>query len=64
MYIVKREGLWLMSYLWLEDSEIPVGLWGSKLRDAKVFEYKAKAQKIADRIGKCEIYEAQEREAR
>ena len=47
-----------MSYLWLEDSEIPVGLWGQHLRDAKVFEHKYEAQRIADKIGKCEIYEA------
>ena len=64
MFIVKREGLWLMAYVWLEGSEIPVGLWGVHLNDAKLFERKTEVERIAGLIGKCEIFEAAKRGAR
>ena len=48
-----------MSYLWLEESEIPICLWGNT-GDANVFEHREEVQRLADKIGKCEIYEAHE----
>ena len=55
MYLMRREGLWLLNYIWLEDSEIPVGLWGKQSRYAMVFKSRSEAERIAEKIGKCEI---------
>ena len=61
MFIIKREGLFLMNYIWIEDSTMPIGLWGKQICDAMVFDNRDEAERISERIGKCEIYKAQER---
>lgn len=56
MYFIYNptENLWLLGHR-PSECGVPTCVWGARWQDALAFEHKATAQRLAERIGRCEI---------
>ena len=56
MYFIYKpsEKLWLLGHQ-SGGCGVPTCIWGTRWQDALPFEHNAEAQRLAERIGRCEI---------
>lgn len=56
MYFIYKptEDMWLLGHQ-PGGCGVPTCIWGTRWQDALPFEHNAEAQRLAERIGRCEI---------